>query len=38
MKTRINVVVRLRPLLPAEINEGESSNFVQVDEESNVVK
>jgi len=38
MKTRINVVVRVRPLLESEIAAGDSSNTLIVDESQNKVK
>lgn len=38
MKTRINVVVRIRPLLPTEETDGDTANYVQTDEPKNAVK
>jgi len=38
MKTRINVAVRLRPLLQTEIDEGDTSNILHLDETENSVK
>ncbi len=38
MKTRINVAVRMRPLLDQEISQGDTSQFVSLDEPNSAVK
>jgi len=38
MKTRINVVVRVRPLLEHEISQEDSTDLLNIDEDNGVIR
>ena len=37
-KTKINVVIKIRPLLPREIAQGDSSTLITLDESNSCVR
>ena len=37
-KAKINVVIRIRPLLPREVNQGDTSSLIALDESNSLVK
>jgi len=38
MKTRINVAIRMRPLMEHETEQGDASSAIQLDDQSSIVR